>query len=166
MNVILFSIAAAVLSSHLTIAGPNEPGERLVVSGRVVDSSGHGVAGVVVRAYHTDARGLYRNDNRMYGENLPPRLEGRLRTAADGSYVIETIRPAPYPNRSIPAHIHFELWPPNGGREPAILWFAGDRFLKQDDIARHPQAVCTLKRTADHVLHCTRDFHLGNEADR
>lgn len=166
MNFILFSVAAALLSSHLTIAGPNEPGQRLVVSGRVLDAAGHAVAGVMVRAYHTDARGLYRSDHQMYGASAPPRLQGSLRTAADGSYVIETIRPAPYPDRTIPAHIHFELRPPNGTREPAILYFADDPLLTAAERAKRPWAVCALTRTPDRVLHCTRDFHLGKEADQ
>ena len=163
MNIILLSIA--LLSSHLTIAGPNEPGQRLVVSGRVLDAGGRPVAGVTIRAYHTDARGLYRADDRMYSATAPPRLHGSLQTAADGSYVIETIKPAPYPNRTIPAHIHFGLRTPNGAEEGAILWFAGDPFLKREDAAKRPQAVCTLTRTPDGVLHCTRDFHLGKEAN-
>ena len=164
MNAILFAILAS-LTSHITIAPPNEPGQRLVVSGRVLDSSGHGVAGVGIRAYHTDARGLYRADDKMYSDSAPPRLQGFLRTAADGSYVIETIRPAPYPNRSLPAHIHIELRPPGGGHEYAIIYFADDALLTPTERAKNPRAVCMPTRTADRVLHCVRDFHLGKESE-
>jgi protocatechuate 3,4-dioxygenase beta subunit len=163
MNFILLSIA--LLSSHITIAGPHEPGQRLVISGRVVDDRGHGVAGVEIRAYHTDARGLYRNDDRPYGDNAPPRLQGRLRTASDGSYTIETIRPAPYPNRSLPAHVHIELHPPGGGNQYAIIYFADDALLSATERAKNPRAVCSPTRTPDRVLHCARDFHLGKETE-
>ena|ERR1051326_5563762 len=158
------ALRASPKSSHIVIAGAGEPGQRLVVSGRVLDATGHGVPNVIMRAYHTDARGLYRADNQMYSDSAPPRLQGYLRTAADGSYIIETIRPAPYPNRSTPAHIHFELRPPNGPREYAILYFADDPLLTPAQRAKSPQAICRPV-AAKGILHCTRDFHLGKEGE-
>jgi len=158
-------LASSPTQSHIVIAAHSEPGQRLVITGHVVDANGRGVPNVIVRAYHTDAHGLYRSDHQMYGDTLPPRLQGYLRTGADGSYAIETIRPAPYPNRSAPAHVHFELREPGGHREYAILWFAGDPSLSARDAAAHPQAVCKPARTADGVLHCKRDFYVGREGE-
>jgi len=158
------TLRASPKSSHIVIAGAGEPGQRLVVSGRVLDANGHGVPNVIMRAYHTDARGLYRADGRFYSDSAPPRLQGYLRTAADGSYVIETIRPAPYPNRSTPAHIHFELRSPNAQREYAILYFADDPLLTAAQRTKLPQAICH-PLASNGVVHCTRDFHLGKEVD-
>lgn len=166
MNNIIFSALVALFfsPSHLVIAPPTEPGQRIVVSGRVLDANGHGVPHVDIVAYHTDSRGLYRADGKMYSDTALPRLRGSLRTADDGSYDIQTIRPAPYPNRSTPAHIHFELRPPNGPHEYAILYFADDPLLSAAQRAKQPQAICRLV-PVNGVLHCTRDFHLGKEGE-
>jgi protocatechuate 3,4-dioxygenase beta subunit len=163
-NILLVTLLTFFSPSHLIIAPPGEPGVRIVVSGRVLDASGRPVPHVDIRAYHTDARGLYRADNKMYSDSAPPRLQGTLRTADDGSYVIETIRPAPYPNRTLPAHIHFELRPPSGPHEYAILYFADDPLLTREQRTKQPQAICHLVPVKG-VLHCTRDFHLGKEVD-
>ena len=166
MHTLLFAIALFLspANSHITIAAANEPGQRIVVSGRALAGSGHPVPNVIIRAYHTDARGLYRADNKMYSDSAPPRLQGFLRTDANGAYEISTIRPAPYPNRTIPAHIHFELRPPNGARESAILYFDDDPLLTAQQRAKFSQAICRLT-PSDGVLRCTRDFHLGKEVD-
>lgn len=164
-NIILSALLALLFSpSHLVIAPLTEPGQRIVVSGHVLDASGRPVPHVSIVAYHTDARGLYRADGKMYSDTAPPRLRGFLRTADDGSYTIETIRPAPYPNRSTPAHIHFQLRPPNGNREYAVLYFADDPLLTAAQRTKQPQAICHLT-PSNGVLRCTRDFHLGKEGD-
>lgn len=165
MNILFALIALFLSPSHVVIAPLTEPGQRIVVTGHVLDAAGRPVPHVIVVAYHTDSRGLYRADGSMYSDTAPPRLRGTLRTADDGSYSIETIRPAPYPNRSQPAHIHFELRPPNGNREYAILYFADDPLLTAAQRAKQPRAICRLTPAGKGVLRCTRDFHLGKEGE-
>src|SRR5262245_41618428 len=113
--------APAQLTSRMVIASASEPGERLVIEGTVYRSDGRTPAsGVLVYAYHTNARGYYAHaegttgQGRWHGD-----LRGWLRTGSDGRYRIETIRPAPYPGRDIPAHIHLHVMP-EGGREQWI----------------------------------------------
>jgi protocatechuate 3,4-dioxygenase beta subunit len=163
-NIVLFTLMAFLSPSHLVIAPLTESGQRIVVSGRVLDANGRPVPHVIIRAYHTDARGLYRADGKMYSDSAPPRLQGTLRTDEHGSYDIATIRPAPYPSRTLPAHIHFELQPPNGPHEYAILYFADDPVLTAAQRAKQPQAICHLI-PGNGALHCTRDFHLGKEGE-
>lgn len=163
-QLLLVTLLTFFSPSHLVIASPGEPGVRIVVSGRVFDANGRPVPHVDIRAYHTDARGLYRADGSMYSDTAPPRLRGSLRTDENGAYDIETIRPAPYPSRTLPAHIHFELHPPNGPRDYAILYFADDPLLTREQRAKTPQAICRLAPVKG-VLHCTRDFHLGKEGE-
>jgi len=103
---LLIATTAAASPFRMKIAADNEPGQRLVITGHVLDAAGK-PAHVTLYAYHTDAKGLYRPDNHYPEE--PPRLHGTLVTAPDGAYEIDTIRPAPYPNRNIPAHIHVHL---------------------------------------------------------
>ena len=89
--------------SRMKIAADNEPGQRIVITGHVFGVDGK-PRSLVLNAYHTDAQGLYNRDAKGVA-----RLHGTLVSEADGSYEIDTIKPAPYPNRNIPAHIHVHL---------------------------------------------------------
>ena len=105
--VLLASAVCADAPSRITIATANEPGERLIVTGRVFGEDGKTpLAGATVYVYHTDAKGLYTpgtNDSRN------PRLHGTMRTDAQGRYEYSTIKPAPYPSNDAPAHIHYHV---------------------------------------------------------
>lgn len=99
------------------IAGPKEPGARLVIDGTVKDAGGRAVPGIIVYAYHTDDRGIYPPDERareIWGRRHG-RLRGWTRTDAAGRYRFETIRPAGYPDTEIPAHIHMHVLEPGRG---------------------------------------------------
>ena len=113
--------------SVAVLAGPEEPGDRMAVTGTVFAPDGVTPApGVFLYAYNTDASGHY---NRERGE--PPRLRGWMKTGPDGRYEYRTIRPASYPGSRIPAHVHTQLW--GGGYQPQSgpeLNFEGDPFLK------------------------------------
>jgi protocatechuate 3,4-dioxygenase beta subunit len=91
-------------SSVLVLAGPKEPGTRLIVTGRVLDHARTKPSPRVrVLVYHTDATGRYGASNTPRGA----RLSGALVTDRNGRFEVRTIRPAPYPGGTIPAHIHF-----------------------------------------------------------
>src|SRR5258708_29359599 len=107
--IVVVALASLASPSYVIIAPPGEPGERLVVTGHVFGPDGRPISGIEVYAYHTDASGYYRADHKMHGPMAPPRLEGRLRTGSEGSYRIDTIKPAPYPSRTVRAHIHFRF---------------------------------------------------------
>src|SRR5688572_29177173 len=54
--------------SSVVIAGKDEPGERLVVTGRALEGT-KPVAGVSIYVFHTDIEGLYARDvNSSYAE--------------------------------------------------------------------------------------------------
>jgi protocatechuate 3,4-dioxygenase beta subunit len=116
LALLFIPLAAYASPSRMKIAADNEPGQRLVITGHVFGADGK-PRRVELYAYHTDARGLYRTDGSFKGE---PRLRGTLLTAPDGSYEIDTIKPAPYPNRDIPAHIHVHLRGPGFDQEEEI----------------------------------------------
>ncbi len=106
----------------------------MTIRGVVYASDGATPAeGIVVYAHHTNADGLYANGSL---ETEWSRRHGRLRawvkTGADGRYEFATIKPAPYPDRTNPAHVHLMILEP--GRRP--YWideivFAGEFGVTQ-----------------------------------
>jgi len=118
----------AHLTSHERIAPANEPGTPLTIHGVVLDVTGKPAAGVEVFAYHTDKTGLYSAPNAAD----PWRLKGWAVTDAEGRFEFRTIRPAPYPNRPIPAHVHVTLSSACCGRQFHELMFEGDPLATKE----------------------------------
>jgi protocatechuate 3,4-dioxygenase, beta subunit len=109
---------AAMLAAFARIADANEPGEALLIEGTVFAVDGVTPAqGVVIYAYQTNAAGLYANGTpETQWSQRHGRLRGWVRTDAAGRYSFLTIKPAPYPNDVLPAHVHFTVLEP--GRRP------------------------------------------------
>lgn len=148
------------LSSDIRIAPKSEAGEPLVITGRVVRKDGKTpAAGVVLYAYHTNAKGIYpkrgdeKGNDRRHGY-----LRGWLRTDGQGRYRITTIRPGSYPQGGNPAHIHMTVKDGNG-EEYWIdeIHFAGDPYLTP---RMSGPGVITLKKDADGTWRGTRDIVL------
>lgn len=112
--------------SSISIAGPDEPGERLIVTGRVIHGSTP-VAGASIYVFQTDASGIYAPGLTTPEAELHPRLHGALRTDAQGRYRYETIRPGSYDGNA--AHVHYIVFAP--GYVPRLfdLWFQDDPIL-------------------------------------
>lgn len=92
-------------------------GERITVSGRVLDGDGRPVAGQLVEIWQANAAGRYIHKAEQHDAPIDPNFTGlgRCLTGADGSYRFTTIKPGPYPwgnhrNAWRPAHIHFSLF--------------------------------------------------------
>lgn len=98
------------LSAQARIAPEAEPGEPLILEGTVRTPTGQPASGVIVYAYQTDRGGLYPSANTRHG-----RLRAWTRTAADGSYRFDTIRPGAYPEQHIPQHVHMHVIEPGRG---------------------------------------------------
>jgi protocatechuate 3,4-dioxygenase beta subunit len=109
-----------------------EPGEPLIVEGRVVTDDGKPVAGAPLYLYHTDIHGYYSEggkDERNSGARNS-RLRGNLKTDAEGRYQFRTIKPGQYPGSSgPPAHIHYEITPEQQCKQAFELIFEGDSRL-------------------------------------
>lgn len=157
---------AAALSWKTTLVAEGEPGEPMVVSGRIFSPDGRTpAAGAVLYVYHTDARGLY-SEKDGTGGPPDPRIKGRMRTDADGRYEFRSIKPASYPGTRNPAHVHAQV---SGGgfAEQWIheFWFEGDPFIPADVLRRFDglgalSPVMSIRRGADGVLRCARDIKL------
>ena len=96
-------IAEKGAPARIAIAGRDEPGEQMVVAGRVVGSDGRTpLAGVSLYVYQTDKDGIY---SKPVNDSRTPRLRGYMRTDPEGRYEYSTIKPGSYPNTRNPAHI-------------------------------------------------------------
>jgi protocatechuate 3,4-dioxygenase, beta subunit len=157
----------ATLSSTIRLAAPNEPGERLVISGTVFRHDGKTPApGVVLYLHHTNAEGVYGNgSNESEWSRRHGRLRGWLKTGPDGRYTVHTIKPAPYPGRNVAAHIHLTVLEP--GRTP--YWiddivFEGEPWVDREYLAsrqnRGGRGVVRLSRHSDGTWVARRDVIL------
>jgi protocatechuate 3,4-dioxygenase beta subunit len=148
-------------SSVVVIAGPHEPGARLIVIGHIWTRDGSKVvAGTRVGLYHTDASGNYgvHPVRRSFPPNRDARLSGWLVTDATGRFEVHTIRPGLYPGGGTPAHIHFIV----GGQGNYELRFADDRLNQQGDglSSRSRVQVRPVEIDASGTQHVTVDWRL------
>jgi protocatechuate 3,4-dioxygenase beta subunit len=130
MRIPLLVLAAAV---PVILAGPDEPGERLLFAGRVLDYGGRPLAKAAVVVHHADHRGLY---NPPGSPTRVPRLRGVAVTDEEGGFRFSTVRPAPYPNGTQPAHIHVEICAPAHRVRTLEYWFDGDPLITPE-MRRH-----------------------------
>ncbi|MCF2489037.1 intradiol ring-cleavage dioxygenase [Dyadobacter sp. CY347] len=113
-----------------TSAGWTEAGEKLVITGKVYHIDGTTPApNVVIYYWQTDNNGYYSPNQTLDRRALRHgHIRGWVKTDAAGSYAIYTIKPAAYPNESIPAHIHTSIKEPGIANEYYI-----DEFVFDDD---------------------------------
>ena len=152
--------------AKIAIPPEGEPGEPLVISGTIYQPDGRTpAAGVTLYVFHTDAKGVYSPDQEE-GKPPRPRLQGWVRTGADGRYEFRTIRPGSYPGGDTPAHIHAGV----SGRGVRYwindYWFADDPLItpKQRKRVDGPEGsgkvIVTLRRDDKGVWRGTRDITL------
>ena len=135
--------AVSPAESDLTRQHGGEPlGERIVVSGRVLDRDGRPLRGTLVEIWQANASGRYVHQLDQHPAPLDPNFTGagRCLTDRDGRYRFVTIKPGAYPWRNHdnawrPAHIHFSLF----GRAfvdrlVTQMYFPGDPLFERDPI--------------------------------
>jgi protocatechuate 3,4-dioxygenase beta subunit len=129
--------------ADLTVGHAGEPlGERIVVTGRVLDEAGRPVPDSLIELWQCNAAGRYRHDADQHDAPLDPNFTGagRCVTDADGRYRFTTIKPGAYPWRNHanawrPAHIHFSLFGPSFlTRLVTQMYFPGDPLFPFDPI--------------------------------
>ncbi|MEV0705147.1 protocatechuate 3,4-dioxygenase subunit beta [Saccharopolyspora sp. NPDC050389] len=127
----------------LTVQHADEPlGERIIVSGRVLDSGGKPVPNTLVEIWQANSAGRYRHQGDRHPAPLDPNFSGtgRCMTDSDGNYEFITIKPGAYPWRNHdnawrPAHIHFSLFGQAfTQRLITQMYFPGDPLFYQDPI--------------------------------
>lgn len=123
--------------------GGSAIGERIIVTGRVLDEAGNGVPGVLLELWQANSSGRYVHwRETAFPAPLDPNFigVGQCRTNEAGEYRFLTIRPGPYPwgnhpNAWRPAHIHFSLFGTSlGARLVTQMYFANDPLFPFDPI--------------------------------
>ena len=129
--------------ADLTVQHTGEPlGERITVSGRVLDRAGRPVRGQLVEIWQANASGRYAHLRDQHPAPLDPNFTGVGRCLTDdrGGYRFTTVKPGPYPWRNHdnawrPAHIHFSLFGTSfTQRLVTQMYFPGDPFFPYDPI--------------------------------
>ncbi len=156
------------LDNDLTKNGQKngEPlGERIVVSGRIVDENGQPVRKTLVEIWQANAAGRYVHKVDQHNAPLDPNFFGGGRTLTDdeGRYKFYTIKPGAYPwgnhfNAWRPNHIHFSLFGSQiSSRLVTQMYFPGDPLLEYDPIFKG-----TPKKSR-HMLISSFDLNLTEE---
>jgi protocatechuate 3,4-dioxygenase beta subunit len=130
-------------TSDLTLMESGQAlGERIVVTGRVLDGDGRPVRNTLVEIWQANAAGRYRHRSDQHDAPLDPHFRGSGHAVTDesGYYRFTTIKPGAYPwnnhpNAWRPAHIHFSVFGPAfATRLVTQMYFPGDPLLAYDPI--------------------------------
>ncbi len=164
----IFEYGDRKLTTTDTLPEFNTSGVKIKVEGTIYQPDGKEHAeNVILYVYHTNQEGLYapkevaQGWGKKHGYN-----RGWVRTDKNGRYTIYTVKPAPYPNSSIPAHIHYTILEPNG----KYYWldssyFEGDSLLTDKEInpdsPRGGSSGLLIFRKEGNLLVGTRDIILG-----
>jgi len=117
-------------------------GERIIVTGQVLDENGAPIPNTVVEIWQANAAGRYRHRVDQHHAPLDPNFLGfgKCLTDASGTYRFTSIRPGAYPwqnhpNAWRPAHIHFSLFGETSvSRLVTQMYFPGDPLHALDPI--------------------------------
>ncbi len=131
---------------------PGEPGQRLQLKGRVLDTAGAPVADALVELWHTDAAG-----------NYPP-LRASRRTDTRGGFGITTVLPGHHLGYRA-RHIHFAVTHPAHPQLITRIYFKGD--VNMDEAPFPELAVFVEESELDgrSVLFADIQFVLANAGD-
>ena len=128
------------------LAGPNEPGERLIITGKVYSSDCRSpLPNALIEVWQANKAGLYDTDKPgNFTEHVDFHLRGMMLTDQQGNYEFETIMPGRYPippklpglekyaGLTRPAHIHFRVAEPVHVPLTTQLYFKDDPFIAKD----------------------------------
>jgi protocatechuate 3,4-dioxygenase beta subunit len=160
-----------------TNAGTGAPalGERISVSGRVLEQDGRPVPHTLIEIWQCNAAGRYAHARDTHDAPLDPNFigAGRVLTDAAGRYQFTTIKPGAYPWRNNynawrPAHVHLSLFGPAFlTRLVTQLYFPGDPLLELDGIFMSiPDAAARARLVARFDHESSRPhFSLGYRFD-
>jgi protocatechuate 3,4-dioxygenase beta subunit len=149
-------------------------GERILVTGRVLDEAGRPQADTLVEIWQANAAGRYIHKVDQHDAPLDPNFHGggRCVTDSEGRYRFYSVKPGAYPwgnhhNAWRPNHIHFSLFGPSFlTRLVTQMYFPGDPLLDLDPIYQGTPAGARERLIAKFSIDVTEPgFALGYEFD-
>ncbi len=149
-------------------------GERIIVTGRVLDEDGRPVPNTLVEVWQANAAGRYIHKADQHDAPIDPNFfgGGRCVTDAEGRYTFMTIKPGAYPwgnhhNAWRPNHIHFSLFGPSfATRLVTQMYFPGDPLLDLDPIYQGVPAGARERLVSRFSIDVTQPgFALGYDFD-
>jgi protocatechuate 3,4-dioxygenase beta subunit len=148
-------------ATDLTRQHKGEPlGERIIVTGCILDEDGRPLPGALVELWQCNAAGRYHHPVDQHDAPLDPNFTGagQAVTDAEGHYRFVTIKPGAYPWRNQPnawrpAHLHFGVFGSGFiGRLVTQMYFPGDPLLAYDPIYQSTADTAARQRLiADYV---------------
>src|SRR5258708_29986477 len=135
---------AGPAAPDLTKQHKGEPlGERIIVTGRILDEDGSAIPNTLVELWQCNAAGRYHHPVDQHDAPLDPNFTGagQAITDSEGRYRFVTIKPGAYPWRNSPnawrpAHLHFGE---SGGRfvtRPVNqMAFTGDPLMRSSPMS-------------------------------
>ena len=116
------------------IAHSDEPGQRLFVSGRILQNDCETpISGAMLEVWHANDAGCYSINldcNTGNPEDDEYNLRGKMFSNANGQYAFETILPGNYASR--PLHIHIKITTPDGEVLVSQIYFDNDPLCESD----------------------------------
>ena len=124
------------------VDGKEAQGQRIFVSGRVLDENEKPIPNTLIEIWQCNAAGRYRHSVDQHPAPLDPNFigKGRIVSNEKGEYKFTTIKPGAYPwgnhyNAWRPAHIHFSLFGPSFvTRLVTQMYFPDDPLFPYDPI--------------------------------
>ncbi|MDF1791921.1 MAG: protocatechuate 3,4-dioxygenase subunit beta [Thalassobaculaceae bacterium] len=165
--------ALAPLDNDLTKNGAKngDPlGERIVVTGRVLDELGRPQPNALIEIWQANAAGRYIHEADQHNAPIDPNFfgGGRAVTDGEGRYTFYTIKPGAYPwpnhaNAWRPNHIHLSLFGPAfASRLVTQMYFPGDPLLALDPIFLGTPEGARNRLVSDFSIDVTEEgFALG-----
>ena len=145
-------------------------GERIIVTGRVLDEDGRPLPDTLIEVWQANAAGRYIHTVDQHDAPLDPNFfgGGRCVTGSDGVYKFYSVRPGAYPwgnhfNAWRPNHIHFSLFGPAfATRLVTQMYFPGDPLLNLDPLFQSTPEAARDSLVARFDIEVTEpDFALG-----
>ena len=155
------------LTSIDTLPTFDNTSPKLKLTGIVYELDGRTpVEGVILYIYQTNRQGIYQTKENAKGwANRHGIIRGWVKTDKDGKYTFYTFRPASYPNRQEPEHIHITVKEP-GKNEYYVddYFFENDPLLtkaKRQSLRNRGGSGIALPSMKNGMLTVERDLILG-----
>ncbi|MGW7480413.1 protocatechuate 3,4-dioxygenase subunit beta [Nonomuraea muscovyensis] len=164
------------LDADLTRGHAGEPiGERVIVTGRVLDDTGRPLRGTLLELWQANSAGRYAHDLDRHPAPLDPNFTGagRCLTDDEGRYRFVSVKPGAYPWRNHPnawrpAHLHFSVFGTAfTQRLVTQMYFPGDPLIPFDPVMQSiPDAAARERLVSSFSLDVTEpEWALGYTFD-